>query len=54
MQNNSESIYKMGLLHANCCGVKQIHEKAKEYYEISAKQNNSDALFNLKVLYEEG
>ena len=53
-QNNSEAIFKIGLLYANGYGVKQSYEKAKEYYEISAKQNNSDALFNLGVLYEEG
>ena len=35
-------------------GVKQNYLKAKEYFELSAKQGNSDALFKLGYFYSEG
>ncbi|KAK8836320.1 hypothetical protein M9Y10_039655 [Tritrichomonas musculus] len=44
----------IGVLYSYGYGVKQDYDKAKEYYELSAKQNNSDAFNNLGELYEKG
>ena len=41
-------LYNFGL------GVKQDYNKARECYELSAKQNNSDALNSLGILYQNG
>ena len=40
------------LLKSNCIIVD--YSKAKEYYELAAKQNNSKALFKLGLFHEEG
>ena len=44
----------MGILYAEGQGVKEDFEKAREYFQLSAKQNNSDALCFLGKVYEEG
>ncbi|KAK8838101.1 hypothetical protein M9Y10_036053 [Tritrichomonas musculus] len=44
----------MGDLYSYGQGVKQDYNKAKEYYELSAQRNNSDAFINLGNLYANG
>ncbi|KAK8842215.1 hypothetical protein M9Y10_026446 [Tritrichomonas musculus] len=52
--NESEALVNLGNLYYDGLGVERNYSKAKEYYELSAKQNNSSALFNLGSLYANG
>lgn len=53
--DNKSLIYLMlGNLYYNGYGVKQDYLKAKKYYELSSKLNNSTALLNLGDLYYKG
>ena len=57
-QNNSDALYKLGLLYEKGQGVEQDYNKALynlgNLYELSAQQNNSNALYSLVNLYAHG
>ena len=54
IQDESSFLLDLGFLYEQGNEVEQNYVKAKEYYELSAKQKNSQAIFNLGFLYEKG
>ena len=46
--------YQIGLLYENGLKGRHFYDKAKEYYELSVKENHWKALFHLGHLYENG
>ena len=54
IQDTSNQLLDLGVLYFLGKGVEQNYNKAKEYFELSAKQNNSNALLYLGIIYAEG
>ena len=53
-ESKSNILFVIGSMYSKGIGVEQSYLKAKEYFELSAQQNNPEALNQLGTLYENG